>query len=137
MSAIQFRAHTDAVIAALVAGGLLVGDGTAPQDGGRQEDGSFVQYVVVYRIPGGSRSGNLDDPYGDAEFIYQVTCVGSSRRQAEWLADKAEVLLAGVTVTGRQISVAPHGNPGEAREDDVTPSIFYMTPRYRLRTTPA
>jgi hypothetical protein len=137
LSEIQFRAHTDAVIALLEGQDLLVGDHEAPDGAGEQGDGSFVHYVVVYRIPGGKRSGTLADPHGDADFIYQVTCVGSSRRQAEWLADKAEALLAGVTVEGRRIHVVPHGNPGIPREDDVTPSIFTMAPRYRLMSSPA
>lgn len=138
MSEIQFRDHTDAVIAALTAGDLTVGDHKAPDGAGRQGDGAFREYVVVYRIPGGRRSGNLEDPYGDAEFIYQITCVGTSRRQAEWLADNVdELLLAGVDVDGRSVRVVPHGNPGDPREDDVNPSIFSATPRYRLMSTPS
>lgn len=139
MSEVEFRAHTEGVIAALEAEAQFpVGDHKAPDGGGRQTDGSFDKYVVVYRIPGGSRGGNLDGAYGDAELIYQVTCVGSSARQAEWLADRVdEALLGGVSVSGRRVRVIPHDNPAGAREDDVTPSIFSATPRYRLMTTPS
>lgn len=136
MSDILFREHTDAVIAALEAQ-LTVGDAVAPKGAGRQEDGDFSKYVVVYRITGGNRSGNLDDPDGDGEFIYQVTCVGESRQQAEWLVDKAEELLANVALEDRDVTVRPHSNPGVLRDDTVTPPIFYATPRFRLKTTPA
>jgi hypothetical protein len=135
---VLFRAHTDGVIAALVDAGLAVGDHEAPDDAGRQTDGSFDKYVVVYRIPGGSRSGNLDDPYGDAEFIYQVTSVGSSRKEVEWLCDKVDpAMLAGVSVDGRSIEVVPHGNPGIPRDDDESPPIWSAASRYRLISTPS
>lgn len=138
MSEILFRAHTDAVITTLTNAGLTVGDGEAPEGAGRQPDGTFDKYVVVYRIPGGARGGRLDGTFVDGELIYQVTCVGGSRKSAEWLADEVdEALLAGVAVTGRSIRVIPHGNPGGAREDNETPAIFNATPRYRLKTTPS
>lgn len=140
MSEIKFREHKDAVIAALEAAGLLVGDGEKPDGGGWQGtpgQSVFKGYVVVYRIRGGSRSGNLDDPHEDAEFIFQVTCVGSSPTLAESLADEAETLLKGVTVAGRSIYPSPDMNPGTERDDDVQPPLFYCTPRYRLKTTPA
>lgn len=134
---INHRGHTDEVIAALEAVGLVVGDHEAPEGAGRQGDGSFDPYVVVYRIPGGNRSGSLEDPAEDGEFIYQVTCVGGSRRQAEWALDKTEVLFEGLEVDGRAVTVVPHENPGTPREDDVTPAIFTATPRFRLMSTPS
>jgi hypothetical protein len=135
---VRFREHTDAVIAALEAVGLLVGDGEAPtEDHGHQDDGSFINYVVVYPLPGGTRSGNLDDPYGDAQLPFQVTCVGRSRRQAQWLLDEVEVILDGVTVAGRSIHPMPDSNPGVVRDDDLGKPLFYATPRYKLKTTPS
>lgn len=134
---IGFREHTDAVITALEDAGLTVGDGEAPADAGRQADGSFDHYVVVYSIPGGARSGTLEAPFEDGDLIFQVTCVGESRRQAEWLVDKAEDILDGVTVAGRRIHAMPESNPGVTRDDDLSPPLFYATPRYRLMTTPS
>lgn len=138
MSDILLRKHTDAVIAALEGAALVVGDHEAPEGAGRQPDETFDKYVVVYKIPGGKRSGNLDDPDGDAELIYQVTCVGSSRNEAEWLADKVDVTLrAGISVAGRDVTVRPDGTHGLPRDDNVTPPIFSATPRFRVKTTPA
>ena len=126
---IAYRLHTDAVIAALETAGLTVGDAKVPN--------APLPHAIVYPIPGGDRSGSLANPYEDAEFVFQVTCVGTSREQAQWLADKAEAILDGVTVTGRTIHPSPDSNPGVFRDDDVTPPVFYCTPRYRLKTTPS
>lgn len=126
---IGYRIHTDAIIAALQAAGLIVGDAKNP--------GVPPPYAVVYPIPGGSRSGSLDDPHEDAELVFQVTCIGSSREQAEWVVDKAEGILSGVTVTGRRIFLSVDSNPGVFRDDDVSPPLFQATPRFRLMTTPS
>lgn len=125
------RAHTDAVIAALEALGLAVGDAVAPDQD--------PPYVVVYPIPGGSTTGTLATPDDDAILVYQVTCVGKTREQAEWLADKALILLEGnVAVTGRRVlrvSLDMHG--GTQRDDQLTPPVFWSTPRFRIISTPA
>jgi hypothetical protein len=123
------REHTDAVIAALATAGLTVGDAEAP-------DGD-PPYVVVYRIFD-RRMGTLEGPDDDATITYQVTCVGTSRKQAEWLADEVgDALAAGLTVTGRTIPrIAPEAGSGTVmRDDDVTPPLFYVTPRYRVMST--
>jgi hypothetical protein len=125
------REHTDGVIAALETEGLTVGDAVAPEDVG-------PPYVVVYPIAGGSLSGSLANPDEDGALVFQVTCVGASREQAEWLADKAMALLDGFSVTGRSIarvSLDLHG--GIQRDDAQTPPVFYALPRFRVMTTPA
>lgn len=131
MTVASIRTHTDGVIASLVAAGLAVGDADAK--------GLSPPYAVVYSIPGGEMSGNLDDPYEDAELVYQVTCVGSTREQAEWVADKAlTTLVAGFSVTGRSIAlVRPDGGPGTRPEYDVTPPRFNSVLRFTIKSTPA
>jgi hypothetical protein len=125
------RTHTDAVVVALEAAGLSVGDGSG--------DGLSVPYCVVYNISGGRMSGNLDDPFEDADLVYQVTCVGQTREQAEWVADKATVTLVnGLSVTGRSIVlVTPEGGPGTRPDRDVTPPVYFTTPRFTIKSTPA
>jgi len=127
------REHTDAVIAALEAAGLTVGDAVAPDD-------TDPPYVVVYAIAGGGSTGTLARPDDDAFLVYQATCVGTSREQAEWLADKALELLGpdAVAVPGRRVcrvSLDMHG--GIQRDDNVTPPVFWSAPRFRMTTTPA
>lgn len=130
MTVAVIRDHTDAVIAALEATGLTVGDADA--------NGLTAPYAVVYQIPGGRMYGSLDAPFDDAELVYQVTCVGTTREQAEWVTDKAMALLNGFSVTGRSVAlVMPEGGPGIRRDDDVQPPMYYSTPRFTIKTTPS
>lgn len=125
----SLRVHTDAVLAALEAQGLTVGDADAK--------GLSGKFCVVYRIPGGESSGPLDAPNDDAELIYQVTCVGDTREQAEWVEDKVMNLLDGITVEGRSISRVDLDSYDGIRRDDALPlPRFYATPRFRIYSTP-
>lgn len=122
------REHTDAVITTLEAAGLTVGDGDA--------SGLTAPYAVVYTIDP-NYYGTLDNPYENADIVYQVTCVGKTREQAEWVQDKAMVLLDGFEVDGRHIAhVRPDGGPGVRPDRDVTPPVFFSTPRFTVKTTP-
>lgn len=129
MSTVKTREHTDAIVAALVSGGLSVGDAVAPDpapDGG---------YAVVYQLLGGQVAPRLGAPADDAFLAYQVTCVGKSREQAEWVADKAiEILVGGISVAGRRTHVTVDFHGGVLRDDQQTPPIFYSTPRFRVAT---
>lgn len=131
MSLPVLREHTDGVITALQGLGVAVGDAEAPS-------GVAPPYCVVYPIPGGDTYGTLGAPNDDAELVYQVTCVGVSRKQAEWLADKALGLLAGLSITGRSVPVVSLDSaPGIQRDDTKSPPLFWAAPRFRLTTTPA
>lgn len=131
MSLPVVRTHTDAVIAALEGAGLTVGDAVAPD--------AAPPYAVVYSVSAGGWSGTLAEPYEDAALVFQVTCVGATREQAEWVADKAiATLLGGLSVSGRFIAnVAIDLSGGVLRDDQRTPPLFYSTPRFRVLTTPA
>lgn len=130
MSTPVVRAHTDGVIARLQNEGLAVGDAVAPD--------VTPPYVVVYSIAGGGLFSTFGKSHDDGTLVFQVTCVGASRVQAEWLADKAMALLDGFSVTGRSIahvSLDFHG--GIQRDDAQTPPVFYASPRFRVMSTPA
>lgn len=130
MSLPVVREHTDAVIARLQALGLSVGDAQAPV--------GVPPYVVVYPITGGSSSGVLGAPDDDAELVVQVTCVGVSRKQAQWLEDKAMGLLTGFSVAGRSIArVDVENYGGTFRDDTKSPPLYSAVPRFRLYSTPA
>ena len=128
MATPTLRLHTDAVIAALEADGLTVGDATG--------EGLAAPYVVVYRISG-TRDGEAAAPEDRAELVFQLTCVGTGRQQAEWVQDKAETALRSITVAGRSVRVWVDTDGAVSRDDDVSPPLWYSTPRYRLWTTPA
>ncbi len=125
------REHTDAVIARLQALGLTVGDAEAPV-------GAAPPYAVVYPIAGGQTGGVLAAPDDDAELVVQVTCVGTSRKQAEWLEDKAMGLLTSLSVTGRSVPrVALDSFGGVFRDDAKSPPLYVAVPRFRIYSTPA
>lgn len=133
------RDHTNAVIATLTGAGLVVGDAVR----NTEPDGSGAVIpppcVVVHPIPGGRRFGTLDDYVKDADLLYQLTCVGETRDQAEWVRDETEILLDGVTVAGRQIDVIrlDFGSDEARLDGTVHPAVFVSMPRYRLSSTPA
>jgi hypothetical protein len=133
------RDHTDAVVAVLEAAGLSVGRGTRNSSA----DGSGTELappcVVVYPILGGSRTGPLDDYVKHAQLIYQITCVGETQAQTEWVRDKTEVLLDGITVTGRHLDVVRHdfGSSDARRDGNAEPAVFVAMPRYRVSSSPA
>jgi hypothetical protein len=128
---ISQREHTDAVVAKLETLDLPVGDGKRPE-------GDDARYCVVYPIPGGSLDGTLEDPNEDAELVFQVTCVGTTREQAEWVSDKVLGLLTGMTVAGRHIArIYLDSFSGVRRDDTLSPPMFIGTPRFRVMSTPA
>jgi hypothetical protein len=128
------RELTDQVISVLSAGGLTVGDAVAPAS-----VSAGAGYVVVYPLTGGTFTGDLDDPFEEARSDYQVTAVGASRKQTDWLSDKARdtLLAATFTLSGRGIiQVQPVFQGGIQRDDDVQPPRFYSPQRFTIWTGP-
>lgn len=132
----SIRDHTNAIVGVLkdlfepFDMDVPVGRGSA--------EGLEVPYVVVYNIPGGGMSGSLENPFEDADLVYQVTCVGKNQEQAEWLVDQVMVLVEGFEVEGRSIAlVTPDGGPGVRPDKDETPPVFFSTPRFTVKSTPA
>jgi hypothetical protein len=129
------RIHTDAIIATLEDVEISTGDAIGKDDTG----GNLIPpYAVVYPMPG-ELMGTLDDPDSDAELVSQVTYVGETREQTEWLRDKGRAaLLAGFDVEGRVITRVTVDTVGEVRRDDATKpkTLFYCPERYRIWSTP-
>lgn len=129
--------HLDAVQAALVAvTGLTVYVGGAPEASG------WVRpdlYAVLYPEPGMAVRESLADDRTDFEAVMQVTCVGSDPERALWVADKTRRALAQpLAVVGRSCwPPEDMGGPPLARDDDVTPPVFFIPVQYRIRSTPA
>lgn len=132
MTVVDPRVATDAIKTKLTTFGLNVGDGQAPS--------GAPPYVVVYPIAGGRTTGTLADLDGDAELVFQVTCVGTSREQAQWLENKALGLLGvgTVTITGRIVNRISLENFGGILRDDTKSQPLYMAvPRFRVLSTPS
>ena len=128
MATPTIREHTDAVIAALEAEGLTVGNASG--------DGLEPPYVVVYRI-GGIRDGEASAPEDRAELVYQLTCVGAMAEAAEYLQDRAESAMRSLTVPGRAVRTWIDSDGPVMRDDDLSPPLWYATPRWRVWSTPS
>jgi hypothetical protein len=142
----KFRTHTDAVVAKLVAAGRVVGDADEPSAAhgwqGAVGQSAFISYTIVYPLIGGVFDGSLGEPDDDASLIWQLTCVGASRQQAEFEADASLAALVGqsLTVADRSISrVWADLAAGGARRDDTGAGqpLFLSTPRIRVESYPA
>lgn len=138
----QSRPITDAVLASLNAGGILVGDGVKPVGGGWSGTAgasTFVPYIVLYSMPVGTIDGPLMDPQADVEARYSINAVGMSRKQTDTLADKARIVMlsTAVNVTGRTVlRIAWLTQVGIGRDDESDPPIWVAADRYAAMSTP-
>jgi hypothetical protein len=129
--------HLDAVQAALEAvTGLTVYVGGAPESSGWVRPD---RYAVLYPEPGMAVRESLADDRTDFEAAFQVTCVGSDPVRALWVADRTRKALdIPLAVEGRSCWPPEDlGGPPLARDDDVTPPVWYVPVQYRIRSTPA
>ncbi|HET7386849.1 MAG TPA: hypothetical protein VFJ19_09340 [Nocardioidaceae bacterium] len=125
----QARPHTDALLAALRAAGLTVGDATGT--------GLTAPYSVLYTDEG-SLDGSLGDRFSDLTMTAVLHSFGAGRQQAQWGVDKARAaVLAGVSVPGRNtLYVTQLASQPVTEDTDVTPSLFLAIDVYRFATTP-
>lgn len=121
-----------AVLTALRVAWPRVGDGEAPAD-------LTLPYAVMYDAGGAGLDGPVADPHADGAPLLQVTCVGSTREQARWLADKLRpTLLTRPTVTGQVVwQVSLESSRPVQRDDSTAPPLFYAADQARYLTTPA
>lgn len=142
MTVAPARPHTNAVVLALQAAGLLVGRGQKPAGSGWQAEpgaSSFVAYAVVYPSPG-MTDGDLCDPHEYLDYRVQVTCVAASQEGAESIADRVKAALVGVrlTVTGRSLYPFQLDSSSPATRDDaVSPPVHYAIVQLACRSGPA
>jgi hypothetical protein len=138
------RPITDAVATVLADAGITVGDGSAADNGGWNDDFTrHTPYVVVQPIAGGTRSGTLQEWEEKAELVYQLTCVAVHQRACEQLVDTAGAALRGLignSYDGVKVMLVRNdfGSHQVRRADDVEPAepvLFYGTPRFRLWVT--
>jgi len=62
--------------------------------------------MVVYPLPSAERDGDLSDFDSLQTWVFQITSVGETAKQTEWMADQARTALVGtgtITVSGRSI----------------------------------
>ena len=137
MSVHGSRVFATWVVSTLTGGGLAARLGMKPAS-----VPSGAGWSVVYPIAGGIVDGTILDPNEDATPDIQVTSASYDATQTLWQSDKVrELLLAAVPATlsdGRDvIFVEPTWpDPTLARDEDVTPPVFFCTDRYSFRTAP-
>ncbi|MFJ3201017.1 hypothetical protein [Streptomyces sp. NPDC086989] len=124
----------DAIVAALTAGGLVVGDGGAPAKASIPSTGI---YAAIYFDPGQSLSESLADQRTDFSLSFQVTCVGPTAEKCRWAAHRARMALYAPLVVAGRSAWRPEelGGPPIQRDDDVSPPLYYLPVQYRLQST--
>lgn len=129
----SMAAYSDAVLTALTGLPFPVGDGEAPLN-------QAPPYAVLYGLGAIPFGGSLADEQEDQSVGFQITAVGSTRAQAETVADlaRAELLAATLTVAGRSIMkvrMDPAGSRPTARDEEAGPTLWYAIDGYELLTT--
>ena len=128
--------HLDAVKAALEDADLTVYVGGTPAAAGWSAPD---KYAVLYPDPGMAVRESLADERTDFNAVMQITCVGGDPVRALWVADKVRRALAVPLVVEGRSCWPPEdlGGPPLARDDDVTPPVYYLPVQYRICSTPA
>lgn len=146
----KLNPHTTAIVDALDAvlktfdagspGLAALGGGEGWGWQGKPLESKFKPYCIVYPLPGGVFDGPLGCPDNDASLIWQVTCVGATRPQCEWVVDKVNATLVGqpLTIPNRYVTrvQADMAGGGARRDDTVQPPVFIATPRCRVDSVP-
>lgn len=134
--------HTAALIATLEDATVVVAerDGSKKVKHGWQGSpgrSSFIGYAVVDDLDI-TFDGSLGCPDDDAEFRWQVTCVGSTRAECAAVvhAVNTAVIGASLTVVGRSVlRVRADGGFGIRRDESINPPLYIATPRYAAWST--
>lgn len=133
MNVASNETHFMAVVAALSAAGLTVGEGWGKDNAGRDLS---PPYVTVESTSAPGRTGPVGARFDDARLEFQTMTVATSARGAEQLRDDVgAVMRAGITVTGRRTHVWSDLEVGVVRDPDVH-ELFTGVDRWTLWTTP-
>jgi hypothetical protein len=138
--ATDLRTHTGCVVTALTLGGVTTYRGIGPAN-----PYDIAPYVVVY-AGSADTDGSAENPDADVWFEIQITAVGRTAEQAEWVADKARRVLIDGNIPPpanrawmRRQRPALHvlTRPVE-RDDDAGPGspMFYVASIYSLASSP-
>ena len=135
------RVLTDDILSVVAAAtGKQLGDGTAPAT-------PVFPYAVLYPLPSPDHAGDLTTPDRDRGWLYQVTSVGATREQTQWMADEIETAMAGETFNPSGITVMDvetDTRGAVTRDDDATlvtgpgdtaSFLFYSVDVYEFWTT--
>ena len=127
----------DAVLGMLRAAVDPVHDGEVPKDASGQPVGD--RYAVFYASPGERRHEDLGHTSDRHVHRWQVTSVGATREQAEWVAVRCRDALvdARPNAPGWVCSLIEHESSGPIRRDDDLPerALFLAVDTYSVTAT--
>lgn len=131
----MIRAHFDALLAQLRQDPVLA---SCTFDGEVTED---PQRYCVVTLNSGDRYGDrLSGPDVAATFRANVRSIGSTREQAQAVAERvfAQLMNVRLTVTGRQVGLIRHaGGQPTSRDDTVTPPLWFASDFFEFDSDPA
>lgn len=120
--------------------GKQIGDAAAPDD---IEIPAGLPYANVQSIGDADREASFAELLTEGDLIseIQVTSVGESRKQAQWMSDRIRESFIAANLTGWtgrtiQLVELDSGNEVE-RDDDIQPPLFYAVDSYLVYSTPA
>lgn len=121
------------------------------------EQNPVCPYAIIYPVPGGYFDGPFfATPDVDAEYVFQVTSVGETYDQCEWMADRVRAAILGRSsdrsFTYDLVLLDPEGDPDTRIVNDRRPEsgpgdvgrsqegpigLYNSVERFRICTTPA
>lgn len=116
--------------------GVLVGADEKPDGAGWQADGSFVDYVVVRDVPGGTVTPMLGRRYANTEVAVHTYAVAATPGNASDRRDEVREALtkARLSVDGRHVVSLDLAPMGVDREDTPEPTVWSGVDRWLLWT---
>lgn len=120
----------DAIIARLIA------QTTRPIGDAGEPTSTATPYAIVYSLSDAPGEGPLNDPTQVLDDAFQVTSVGVSRQQAQWMQQKVRAALLGWTPTISGVGtfpVQPLSSSGVDRDTAISPPVYFTTDRFTAR----
>jgi hypothetical protein len=93
--------------------------------------GGETPYMVLFPLPDESHGGSLTDPHQFVTQLFQVTCVGKTMEEAEWMQHEARTALVGFTPAVDDATPIELDLGSGVRRDDDGP-VFFTTDRFRI-----
>lgn len=118
---------------------ISVGSGCPIHWGGAPQTAA-PPFAVVYPDSGVLTAGERTlANNGPNELRFQITSVGQTPDQAQWVADKTSAaVLGGIpTVVGRRVWPTVEEGSQPLRRDDTSTPLFFATAQYLTRSDPA
>lgn len=131
----------DEIVSVLAAEtGETIGDGAAPSGIVIPDE---LPYANIQSIGDVDREASFAELLSEGDLVseVQVTSVGESRKQAQWMSDKIRVAFIAANLTGwagRKITLVELDGGNEVeRDDDIQPPLFYAIDSFLVYSTPA